>query len=144
MIDKDSTFYDILCIKSVLLFDSFLMTVLGKLPVPGRPTYLDKSRTRAYCACDRSGWDCLDIFLSTIIMSPTKGEGDILVSVRIPLELASVSASARQNLVPTISLEPVDRIRPNLPIYIIRTILRADKVLVTFTLFSRSQEDLDT
>ena len=24
--------------------------VLGKLPVPGRPTYLDKSRARAYCA----------------------------------------------------------------------------------------------
>ena len=28
--------------------------VLGKLPVPGRPTYLDDSRARAYCAC--SGW----------------------------------------------------------------------------------------
>ena len=24
--------------------------VLGKLPVPGRPTYSDKSRARAYCA----------------------------------------------------------------------------------------------
>ena len=24
--------------------------VLGKLPVPGRPTNLDNSRTRAYCA----------------------------------------------------------------------------------------------
>ena len=30
--------------------------VLGKLPVPGRPTYLDKSRARAYCACSRCGW----------------------------------------------------------------------------------------
>ena len=29
--------------------------VLGKLPVPGRPTNLDKSRARAYCACSRSG-----------------------------------------------------------------------------------------
>ena len=25
--------------------------VLGKLPVPGRPTNLDESRPRAYCAC---------------------------------------------------------------------------------------------
>ena len=29
--------------------------VLGKLPVPGRPTYLDSSRTRANCACNRCG-----------------------------------------------------------------------------------------
>ena len=36
--------------------------VLGKLPVPGRPTNLDKSRARAYCACSRCGWGCLDIF----------------------------------------------------------------------------------
>ena len=27
--------------------------VLGKLPVPGRPTNLDSSRARAYCACSR-------------------------------------------------------------------------------------------
>ena len=27
--------------------------VLGKLPEPGRPTYLDWSRARAYCACSR-------------------------------------------------------------------------------------------
>ena len=30
--------------------------VLGKLPVPGRPTYLDYSRARAYCAYSRCGW----------------------------------------------------------------------------------------
>ena len=30
--------------------------VLGKLPVPGRPTYLDNSRAGAYCACSRCGW----------------------------------------------------------------------------------------
>ena len=36
--------------------------VLGKLPVPGRLTNLDKSRARAYCACSRCGWGCLDIF----------------------------------------------------------------------------------
>ena len=29
--------------------------VLGKLPVPGRPTHLDFSRTMAYCACSRCG-----------------------------------------------------------------------------------------
>ena len=27
--------------------------VLGKLPVPGRPTQFDHSRARAYCACSR-------------------------------------------------------------------------------------------
>ena len=27
--------------------------VLGKFLVPGRPTYLDYSRARAYCACRR-------------------------------------------------------------------------------------------
>ena len=36
--------------------------VLGKLPVPGRPTNLENSRARAYCACSRCGWGCLDIF----------------------------------------------------------------------------------
>ena len=30
--------------------------VLGKLPVPGRPTNLDDSRARAYCACSRCGF----------------------------------------------------------------------------------------
>ena len=36
--------------------------MLGKLSVPGRPTSLDDSRARAYCACSRGGWGCLDIF----------------------------------------------------------------------------------
>ena len=31
--------------------------VLGKLPVPGRPTVCNiYSRARAYCACSRCGW----------------------------------------------------------------------------------------
>ena len=30
--------------------------VPGKLPVPGRPTNLDYSRARAYCAYNRCGW----------------------------------------------------------------------------------------
>ena len=36
--------------------------VLGKLPVPGRPTYLDSSRARANCACSGCEGGCLDIF----------------------------------------------------------------------------------
>ena len=36
--------------------------VLGKLPVPGRPTHLDYSRARAYCASVGAGGGCLDIF----------------------------------------------------------------------------------
>ena len=38
--------------------------VLGKLPVPGRPTYLVKSRARAYCACSRCGWGLFGHFFS--------------------------------------------------------------------------------
>ena len=30
--------------------------VLGKLPVPGRPAYLDRSLARAYYSCSRCGW----------------------------------------------------------------------------------------
>ena len=36
--------------------------VLGKLLMPGRPTYLDNNRASAYCACSRAGGGCLDIF----------------------------------------------------------------------------------
>ena len=36
--------------------------VLGKLPVPGRPTNLDLSRARACCAAEGAGGGCLDIF----------------------------------------------------------------------------------
>ena len=43
--------------------------VLGKLPVPGRPTNLDLSRARAYCACNRCGWGCLDIFFLSSVIS---------------------------------------------------------------------------
>ena len=44
--------------------------VLGKLPVPGPPTNLDESRTRAVCACSRCGWGLFGhFFLSSIIIS---------------------------------------------------------------------------
>ena len=40
--------------------------VLGKLPVPGRPTNLDYSRARAYCTCSRCGWGLFGYFLSRL------------------------------------------------------------------------------
>ena len=36
--------------------------MLGKLPVPGRPTNLDYSRARAFCAYSGCGGGGLDIF----------------------------------------------------------------------------------
>ena len=50
-----------LIIAFLILFWSFrglsgVAKVLGKLPVPGRPTNMDYSRTRAYCACSGYGW----------------------------------------------------------------------------------------
>ena len=38
--------------------------MLGKFPVPGRPTYLDCRRARAYCACSRCGWGLFGHFFS--------------------------------------------------------------------------------
>ena len=43
--------------------------VLGKLPVPGRPTNLDNSTARAYCAFSGCGWGCLDFFFLSSIIS---------------------------------------------------------------------------
>ena len=40
--------------------------VLGKLSVPGRPTYLDYSRARAYCTCSRCGWGLFGHFYSRL------------------------------------------------------------------------------
>ena len=40
--------------------------VLGKLPVPGRPTTLDNSTTRAYCACSGCGWGLFGHFFSRL------------------------------------------------------------------------------
>ena len=40
--------------------------VLGKLSVPGRPTNLDYSRARAYCACSRCGWGLFGHFFSRL------------------------------------------------------------------------------
>ena len=36
--------------------------MLSKLPVPGRPTYLEKNRARATSLAEGAGGGCLDIF----------------------------------------------------------------------------------
>ena len=40
--------------------------VLGKRIVPGRPTNLDNSRARAYCACSRCGRGLFGLFSAII------------------------------------------------------------------------------
>ena len=41
--------------------------VLGKLPVPGRPTYLDYSRARPIALAVGAGGGCMDIFSLSIL-----------------------------------------------------------------------------
>ena len=51
--------------------------VLGKLPVPGRPSNLDHSRARAYCACSGCRWGLFGHFfsrLSFLFFSPSLWE----------------------------------------------------------------------
>ena len=43
--------------------------VLGKLPMPGRPTNLDYSGVRAYCACSRCGRGLFGYFFFSSITS---------------------------------------------------------------------------
>ena len=40
--------------------------VLGKLTMPVRPTNLNNSRARAYCACSRCGWGLFEHFYSPL------------------------------------------------------------------------------
>ena len=54
--------------------------VLGKLPVLGRPTNLDYSRARAYCAYSRCGWGLFGHFFSLSFLSSLSlslGDGPI-------------------------------------------------------------------
>ena len=55
--------------------------VLGKLPVPGRPTNLDYSRARAYCACSWCGKELFGHFFSRLSFlfsfSLSPGDGPI-------------------------------------------------------------------
>ena len=43
--------------------------MLGNLSVPRRPTNLDNSRARAYCACSRCGWGLLGYFSLVYLFS---------------------------------------------------------------------------
>ena len=55
--------------------------VLGQLPVPGRPTNLDCSTARAYCACSGCGWGLFGRFFSRLSFlfsfSLSSGDGPI-------------------------------------------------------------------
>ena len=63
--------------------------VLGKLPVPGRPTNLDYSRARAYCAYSRCGCGLFGpFFLSSIIslsFLPRGWSGGAMVLGKLPV-----------------------------------------------------------
>ena len=50
--------------------------MLGKLPVPGRPTNLDYRRARAYCACNRCGLGVVWTFFSSL---EPKALGELIV-----------------------------------------------------------------
>ena len=55
--------------------------VMGKLPMPGHPTYLDYSRARAYCACSQGRWGLFVHFFShlSFLFSFSLSLGDGLI-----------------------------------------------------------------
>ena len=59
--------------------------VLGKLPVPGRPTSLENSRARAYCACSWCGRGWFGYFFSHLLFlssfSLSLGDGPIQTEI---------------------------------------------------------------
>ena len=56
------------CLVHTSLMQGGGAMVLGKLSVPWRPTNLDQSRARAYCACSRCGLGVVwTFFLSSIL-----------------------------------------------------------------------------
>ena len=59
--------------------------VLGKLPVPGRPTNLDCSRARACCTCSRCRWGLFGPFFSRLSFlfsfSLSLGDGPIQTEI---------------------------------------------------------------
>ena len=65
------------CYFFLLVLDS--AKVLGKFSVLGRPTNLDYSRKRAYCACSKCGWGCVDIFPSSVFLFPFSLSGNGLI-----------------------------------------------------------------
>ena len=68
---SEYSIFDIIILRIQRLEGWFCgVIVLGKLPVPGRLTYLDNSRARAYCASIGAGGGCLDIFSLIYLFSP--------------------------------------------------------------------------
>ena len=60
--------------------------MLGKLPVPGRPTNFDYCRARAYCACSRCGWGLFGHFFFSRLLflfcfSLSLGDGPIWTEI---------------------------------------------------------------
>ena len=59
--------------------------VLGKLPVPRRPTNLDYSRAKVCCACSRCGWGLFGHFFSRLSFlfsfSLSRGDGPIQTEI---------------------------------------------------------------
>ena len=59
--------------------------MLDKLSVPGRPTNLDNSRARVYCACSRCGWGLFCHYFSLVylfsFLSPSLGDGPIYTEI---------------------------------------------------------------
>ena len=72
-----------------------------------------------------------------LLCPPTKGDGGHISFSAYP---GRRRLRRRDSLVSTISLESMGGILPDLHGYIIETSQRADSVLMTLTLFSRSQE----
>ena len=72
--------------------------VLGKLPVPGRPTNLDKSRARASCACSSCGWGLFGHFFSRLsfLSSFSLSLGDGLIWTEILSQRAVKPKTANQ------------------------------------------------
>ena len=58
--------------------------LLGKLPVLGRPTYLDYSRASAYCACSGCGWGLFEHFVSLFFL-PLSPVGGAKVLGKLPV-----------------------------------------------------------
>ena len=57
----------------------------GKLSVPVRPTYLNKRRASAYCACSRYG---LGFFLSRLsFLAPSPADGAIKTEIPFPMAI---------------------------------------------------------
>ena len=77
--------------------------VLDKLPVSRRPTYLDNSWARAYCACSKCGWGCLDIFSLVYhfsLLSPSLGDGLMKTEILSQRDVKPISTNHMFRLYP--------------------------------------------